>query len=66
MNRQNYFNFIEDKLCTLAYRIKMRGGLNVLDLNLHSENFYRDFFNLLFGWKLKNLNIDKKMPKVLI
>jgi len=56
MNRSDYFNFIEAKFSTLGYRLALRGGLNILDLNLHSENFYLHFFNLLFGWKLKNLN----------
>ncbi len=57
MNRSEYFDFIEAKLSLLATRIELRGRLNLLDLNLHSENFYRDFFNVLFGWKLENLNI---------
>ena len=56
MNRQIYFNFIEDKLSHLASRMKLRGGLNLLDLHLRSENFYTDFLNLLFGWGLKNIN----------
>lgn len=60
MNRQGYFNFIEEKLSLLATRIEMRGGLNILDQNLHSENFYRDFLNLLFSWKLRNLNAEQR------
>ena len=56
MNRSKYFDFIESKLSLLATRIETRGGLNVLDLHLHSENFYLHFLNLLFDWKLKNLN----------
>ena len=56
MNRSTYFNFIEEKLSLLATRLEMRGRLNILDLNLHSENFYLHFFNMLFGWKLQNLN----------
>jgi hypothetical protein len=60
MNRQQYFNFIEEKLSVLATRIEMRGGLNILDLNLHSENFYLHFFNLIFGWELQNLNVVNK------
>ncbi|MCI5144252.1 MAG: hypothetical protein D3923_01695, partial [Candidatus Electrothrix sp. AR3] len=54
--RQEYFNFIELKLSFLAYRLDMRGGLNILDLHIHAESFYQHFFNLLFDWKLKNLN----------
>jgi len=56
MNRSKYFNFIEEKLSVLATRIEVRGRLNILDLHLHSENFYLHFFNLLFGWELQNLN----------
>jgi len=57
MNRQPYFNFIEEKLNFLAFRIKGRGKLNLLDLNIHSENLYKDLLNLLFGWRLENLNV---------
>ena len=40
----------------LTFRIENRGKLNILDYHIHSENFYRDFFNLLYGWELRNLN----------
>lgn len=56
MNRQFLFNYIEEHLVVLAHRVETRGKLNILDLHLHSENFYRDFLNLLYGWKLENLN----------
>ena len=39
-----YFDYIEDLLSVLAFRVERRGKLNILDLHLHSENFYRDFF----------------------
>jgi hypothetical protein len=60
MNRSKYFNFIEEKLSLLATRIKARGSLNILDLHLHSEHFYLHFFNLLFGWNLKNINTTQQ------
>lgn len=56
MNRENLFNYIEEHLAVLAYRVERRGKLNILDLHLHSENFYRDFLNLLYGWNLENQN----------
>ena len=56
MNRKKYFDSIEHKLSSLATSLELRGSLNILDLHLHSENFYTDFFNLLFGWDLKNIN----------
>ncbi len=60
MKRQDLFNYIENLLSGLAYRVERRGKLNILDLHLHSENFYRDFFNLLFGWNLVNLNEENQ------
>lgn len=56
MNRNPYFDYIDEKLHVLARRIETRGKLNLLDIHLHSENFYLHFFNLLYGYKLENLN----------
>jgi hypothetical protein len=56
MNRTQYFDYIEENLNLLALRINARGKLNILNLHVHSENFYLHFFNELFGWKLENLN----------
>jgi hypothetical protein len=56
VNRSRYFDVVEEKLHILATRIEGRGKLNILDLHLHSENFYQNFLNLLFGWNLQNAN----------
>ena len=56
MNRSRYFNIIEEKLSTLATRIELRAQFNLLDLHLHSEDFYKGLLNLLFGWELQNQN----------
>jgi hypothetical protein len=60
MNRSLYFNYIEEKLITLSVRINKKGKLNILDLHLHSEFFYRDFCNKLYEWSLVNLNETKQ------
>lgn len=57
MNRQTYCNYVEQQLSQLAYRIEVRSKLNILDLNIHSENFYTHLFNKLFKWDLSNLNL---------
>ncbi|MFH1188051.1 MAG: SMEK domain-containing protein [bacterium] len=44
MNRPHYYNYVGNKLCTLANEIESNGKRNILDLHIHSENFYRDFF----------------------
>ncbi len=56
MNRIKYFNYIVNKLSSLACEINLKGKLNILDLHMHSEDFYLHFFNKLYGWKLENLN----------
>jgi len=60
MNRTNYFNYIEEKLHVLAYRITERGKINLLDLNIYSETFFADLLNMLFDFELENLNIVKQ------
>ena len=56
MNRTGYYNYIDEKLHALAQRITTGGKLNMLGLHMHSENFYLHFFNLLYDYKLENLN----------
>jgi hypothetical protein len=56
MSRQNYINFIGQKLSSLVTQTKMFGTLNLHDINILSENFYRDLLNLLYGYNLENLN----------
>ena len=56
MHRTRYSNYIEEKLSILAYRINIRGKLNILDLNIHSETFFADLCNMLFNLQLVNMN----------
>ena len=56
MNRQGHYNYISEKLMVLIYRIKVSSKLNLLDLNIHSENFFADLCNIIFKYKLVNMN----------
>lgn len=56
MNRSYYFDYVEEKLSVLAFRIGVRGRVNVLNMNVHAENFYVHLFNELFGLSLVNAN----------
>ena len=60
MNRLDYFNTIEDRLSTLAYRISLRGKMNILDFHGHSENFYQYLLNEVYGWTVANENDIKQ------
>ena len=56
MNRAIYFDYIEKNLNYLAFRILQLGKINLLDLNLHSETFFADLLNVVYGFTLRNLN----------
>lgn len=56
MQRKSNYDYIEEKLTILSMRVKNKGKLNILDLHMHSENFYRDLLNILYGWSLINEN----------
>ncbi|ETT53138.1 hypothetical protein C162_07794 [Paenibacillus sp. FSL R7-269] len=58
MKRQRYYNEISEKLEILSHRIKTNGKLNVLDLNIHAETFYRDLLNNVYGFKLESANVS--------
>ncbi|MDR2089779.1 MAG: SMEK domain-containing protein [Clostridiales Family XIII bacterium] len=59
MNRSDYFNYIEEKLNFLSYRIKNRAKINLLDLNIHSETFFAELANNLLKYDFKNANAVK-------
>lgn len=60
MNRSEYFNYIEEKINLLSYRIKNRGKINLLDLNIYSETFFAELMSYLLGYHLKNINQIKQ------
>jgi hypothetical protein len=56
MERQKYIDSILERLMFLKSKVETSTKLNLTDTNIHSENFYRDFLNLLYGYNLENLN----------
>ena len=60
MNRSRYYNYIEEKIDLLVLRIKKRGKINLLDLNIYSETFFANLLNILFDYQLENLNVIKQ------
>ena len=57
MKSQEYLNAIIERLTFLRMKVSLSNPLNLTDINIVSENFYRDFFNLLYGYDLLNINI---------
>lgn len=60
MNRSQYFNYIEEKIDFLSYRIGKRGKINLLDLNIYSETFFAEMISMLLNFDLKNMNVIKQ------
>jgi len=56
MTRQDYIEQITDALALLSRKVEIKNSLNLTDLNICAEDFYKDLLNLTFGYKLKNLN----------
>lgn len=54
--REFYYSYISRRLQSLSDYIKRSDQNNLLDINVHSENFYAEFLNILFGYSLINLN----------
>jgi len=57
MNRQDYQKSIISSLTWLSTQVNVHNKLNLTDLNIHSENLYRDLLNLAFDYNLVNINI---------
>lgn len=60
MNRSEYFNYIEEKMNILSYRIRNRGKINLLDLNIYSETFFAELMNHLLDYSFRNINPIKQ------
>ncbi|PFS48213.1 ABC-three component system protein [Bacillus thuringiensis] len=60
MNRDFYFTYISEKIEILSYRIKEMGKLNILNLNIHAEFFYRDLCKAVYGLPLENANVEEQ------
>jgi hypothetical protein len=54
-----YFDYITERLSTLATAINSLGKLNVLNLHNHAESFYQHFLKKIYGWNFVNLNTIK-------
>lgn len=60
MNRKSCIDSIVYYLSILRVSVEMHNSLNRQDINVASENFFRDFLNLALGYQLQNINIVQK------
>ena len=50
LQREEHISDILGRLSGLAYNVKLRASLNLLDLHVISEDFYVGLLNLIYGW----------------
>lgn len=50
-------------LSYLQSEVKLSNSISLFDINIQAEYFYRDLFNLIYDWGLKNLNAQEKNSK---
>lgn len=60
LNRELYLKVITDALGTLSYQVDYRNTINLYDINIISEDFFKSLLNKIFGYNLVNLNIIEK------
>lgn len=60
MNREKYLKEIIKLLAILKVEIGLSNANNLTDINIYSENFYRDFLNVVYGYNLENTNFSEQ------
>ncbi|KIQ61269.1 hypothetical protein RL74_01250 [Pseudomonas fluorescens] len=51
-------NSVIERLSWIKAQVTLYNRINLTDINVHSENFYKDLLNLALGYNLININID--------
>lgn len=60
MNVKSCIDGIVHYLSVLRVSVELHNSLNLQDINVLSENFFRGFLNLAFDYQLENINIVQK------
>ena len=65
MNLQDYIKSIIASLSWLSTQVEFHNKLNLTDINVHAENFYRDLLNLSLNASFININsIDQNAAAI--
>jgi hypothetical protein len=60
MNRSRFHDIVDERLQTLAFRIRSNNKINLTHLNIHAEQFYLRLLNLLYDTEFENVNVFKQ------
>lgn len=56
MLRELALNRITDHLGRIKHQVSLRNSIHLFDINIHSEEFFKDLLNKIHGYQLENLN----------
>lgn len=65
MNRARLLQDIAHYVTHLRMQVELLNSLNLQDINVHAETFFRDFLNVSLGYQLKNINIIEKNARAI-
>lgn len=65
MELKKLTNIITSRLAYLSTEIKLNGTLNLLDINVLSENVFNTILNIIYGYNLENANIAEPNIKAI-
>jgi len=58
--RKTGMDSIIERLTYIKSQVEISTSQNLTDINIYSENFFRDLLNLVLGHHFQNINIDEK------
>jgi hypothetical protein len=65
INKEIYLKGIVESLALLSRQVEMLNAVNLYDINIVAEDFFADLLNLIYGYKLKNVNVlEKNAPAI--
>lgn len=60
VTRKTGMDSIIERLSYIKSQVEISTSLNLTDINIYSENFFRDLLNLVLNYQFQNINIDEK------
>lgn len=64
-NREDSINSIVRHLSVLKEEVELRSKVNLQDINVHAEQFYKILLNMVFSYELENINIVEQNAAVI-
>lgn len=65
INKEIYIKNVAESLALLSKQVELLNAVNLYDINIIAEDFFTELLNLIFDYKLKNVNVvEKNAPAI--